>query len=754
MNFFMNKKQLRNNIRISGNALIPLMLCCLMVISHTAFAQYPGGSSYSASQYQADIESTDSGGGTWGEILRMNVRIEGSRAMFRITSKKGPFYNTDSVTVRAGSHNGPVIVAGKIPPGSEAAKLQLDLNNVASFPYSFFATITNDIGYAWVGPVRISKNETAAAEPPVLRDDSQTDNGSPQRPLIDESPEKATINSIVNITVTAGRTHSDDMVRIQCTASNSDNTPDDPYRSGWIYSGDTVKIPLTFRAEGTQAIFCNTLNNYGATSSLSQRTITVTPAQNFAAPPAPRSNFAATAPSYRAEPAPPLPAPARRRISSTPAPLVKVPAQGSVNLPITLKLTAGNDPQNRDLVRIGCFAEDSDRSEDSPYLSDWLPPGGKNEGTITFSSSGKKNIYCTSYSRQGVISSSTRKTISIRFANRAPGAPKISEYPSATDPGKTTYIAVTAGTDPDGDRVKVKCSAPDSSIAGNASYLSDWVESQETVTAALSFYPSGNKKISCVTIDSKNAESEKATRRIQVYAPPQQYIPPQQYTPPRQYTPQQQYTPPQYNQGRASSDYNFSNRSSRSSSPESCGPCQKQKEDSMSSYAPEKYSMKNKIEQRESTFNRPYIPNSSGQQNMQNMYQEPEPESQPALRGRVVYKSSGSAVRNALIKVWDAMSGRAYTATSDYNGAFEFNVFPKNLNGQIQASKGPDTSVIRAVQINAARPAVVDLTIIDRAARQPTPTIQQPLPPQQQWPQQQWPSKQAAPTRNGVWQFN
>ncbi|MCI5137843.1 MAG: hypothetical protein D3922_05385, partial [Candidatus Electrothrix sp. AR1] len=286
MNFLMNKTQLQNTIRIARSSLLLLIVCCCVVIGNNAFAQYPDSSPYSSAQYQVDIEATDSGGGTWGEILNMNARIEGSGVIFKITSKKGPFYNANSVSIRSGSHTGQIVATGKVPPGSEAAKLRLDLSAVTSFPHRFFATITNNVGYAWVGPIQISKNETTATREPVPWDDSQPVtqpvNGSngPQRPIINESPERTAINTAITLTVTAGQTHSNDMVRVQCTASSSDNTPSSPYRSDWMYSGDTINIPLTFHSTGTQAIFCNTLDSYGATSSLSQRTITVTPGRS------------------------------------------------------------------------------------------------------------------------------------------------------------------------------------------------------------------------------------------------------------------------------------------------------------------------------------------------------------------------------------------------------------------------------------------------------------------------------------------
>ncbi|MCI5125249.1 MAG: caspase family protein [Candidatus Electrothrix sp. AR5] len=122
---------------------------------------------------------------------------------------------------------------------------------------------------------KIPKNESIANNPSILQDNTQSSDG-PMRPVISEYPEKTVKNKAVSVDVTTGQTHSNDMVRVQCTASSSDNTLNNPYRSSWVYTGDVVSVPLVFRSAGTQAIFCNTLDSYGATSALSQRTITVT----------------------------------------------------------------------------------------------------------------------------------------------------------------------------------------------------------------------------------------------------------------------------------------------------------------------------------------------------------------------------------------------------------------------------------------------------------------------------------------------
>ncbi len=730
MNFLLNKSLLHTKIRTARSSLFLLIVCCCVVISNNALAQYPGNASYSLianqpslPQYHADIDATERGGGTWGEILKMNVRIQGAEAIFTITSKKGPFYNTNSVSIRSMSNNGSVVVAGKIPSGIEAAKLHLDLGTVTSFPHRFFATITNNVGYAWVGPVRIGKTGTSASTsvaPSETADfsprvDAPASTG-PQRPIISETPERTVANTAVSIAITTGQTQNNDMVRVQCTASSSDNTPNNPYRSGWMYGGDTVNVPLTFHTAGTQAIFCNTLDSYGATSSLSQRTISVGSRQRFSpshfsttpAPPrelseAPRPvalSFASPTPASPTPPAITPSAPIRRRISSTPAPLIKVAEQGTVNASMSVKVIAGHDSQNRDLVRIRCSADNSNRTAHDLYQSDWLPPEAEEKAMFVFYSPSKKNIYCTSYSRQGVVSPSTRKTVNIRFANQAPKQPRINEYPSDTYPGKATYISVTAGADPDGDQVKVQCSAADSNISKNAPYTSEWMTPLSTVDVAFSFYASGNKEITCVTVDRKNEKSEKSVRKIHVHSP--------------------QYKP------RSAPSYNF-NTTSPVTQEEDCA-CKHQDNSS--------FLQQNTSQQRGITFNQPYIPE---YQSQQNVVQRPEP--QPDLKGRVVYQSNRSPVQNALVKILNAMSGRAYTATTDYNGEFKINFAQGSFTGQIQATKGNSTSSIREVKINVEKPTMIDLTIIDRER-----------PVQQSRPQ--WPVQQAAPAHNSVWQFN
>ena len=832
MNFWIHNPLLQDKICTARSSLLLLIACCSMslLISNHAFAQYSAGnsgnSSYSFEQYYADIDATERGGGTWGDILQMNVSIQGSEALFTITSKKGPFYNTNSVSIRSGSHDGTVVIAGTIPSGSEAAQLRLNLDTVPSFPHRFFATITNDVGYAWVGYIQIRKNEAATGEvisnpQENIRADASSSvlssavsrvNNGPQRPLIDEAPERTVKNATINIAVTAGKVKSNDMVRVQCTASSSDNTLSNPYRSDWIYSGETIAVPLTFHVAGTQAIFCNTQDRQGETSSLSQRTIIVAPGQTFSTSPVrepapvvpepepvpspvfaqplpPRTPIATPVPVPVPVPVPnstplftptprPIPSnlPIRRRVTSTPAPIMKVPDTGRVNAQVSVKLTAGYDPQNKDLVRIHCTAEDSNRTNDDFYQSDWLPPKGKAKGTFVFYSPGEKNIYCTSYGRQGVISAAARSTISIRLANQAPNPPRISDRPYDAQLGEMIYIPVTAGSDVDSEQVRVKCSAEDSSITKNLPYISKWVPPLSEVNVALSFYTPGNKELTCITVDKKKAKSNKVTRKIHVHTP--QYNQPynQQYnqiynkpyskpynTPYQQEDNQRNYQQEDYQQNNQQSNQQSNQQNNRWGNQQSNQQYGNQQYGSDYNFSKQSVAPSSS-QGKDCPCTQNQAPSFS-QQNRTTVLQASA--KQPDLKGRVVFKSNQTPVQTAMVKILDAMSGRVYLAMTDYKGEFTFDFDQKNFTGQIQATKEENTSSIREMQLSANNPRAITLEIIDSVPttvqstqpRWPTQQTQQqqaaPAPAPAQWPvQQTMPPVRSTPAQNSVWQFN
>ncbi|MCI5221457.1 MAG: carboxypeptidase regulatory-like domain-containing protein [Candidatus Electrothrix sp. AR4] len=681
MNSFIKKQQLQNNTRKVRSGFFPFILCCFMVISNNAFAQYWDSQPSPQQQYHADIKNTADGGGTWGAILRLSARIKGSTANFEVTSKMGDFYNTNSVSIRSGSHTGVILTSGKITPGSKAAKLQLNLDAVSVFPHRFYATITNDRGQAWVGYVQISRVQAARnniTPPPVL--DSPQPTSGPDRPIISDNPTGAAVNTSVTIPVSAGNMRTADLVKIQCTASNSGSTRDNPYVSDWIYAGSTINASFTFYSTGPQSIFCNTHDSYGATSSLTQRMITVTRPQDIV---------------------PPAPVVTRPQNFAPPAPVITPPTQAEGETPVSILVAAGTPAygQPGDVVRISCTAEGSNRTNENPYISPTLQPGAVSDAMFIFYSAGTKDIYCAAYNRQGLSSPSSRGKITIRPENQVPFRPKISNSPYNAETGKTVYISVTAGNDLDGDQVRVKCSAQDSNIADNEPYLSEWVAPQSTVNAMLTFYSSGNQTISCVTHDRKGLTSDESIRKINIFRP--EIISHQDSCSCKH---------------KAPSAFNLNQFQKN---PDTCDVCGKKRTtDSMPLG--------------DITYSKPYIPSYT---NHTDYHQEINPVPSD-LKGQIVYNTTGAPVQHAGIKVWDPISGRIHTATTDFNGQYSLDLDSRNY--LIQATKGEFTSSIREIRINTAVPSVMDLTIMDRRRT---------ITPQRQW-------STPAPANNRVWQFN
>ncbi len=704
------QRQPRNSTRNIRSQLLTFVICCFMVISNNALAQHWDPDSLPG-QYHADLKTTDSGGGTWGAILRLSVQVQGSMAEFKITSKKGPFYNTDNVLIKSGTHDGSILVSGKITPGSEAAKIRLNLDTVPSYPHRFYASVTNERGQAWVGYVQISKESIALSrpEPSVsTRPSPSSPSRSPSRPVISNNPAEAAVNTPVNIPVAAGKIETGDVVKIQCTASNSNSTQSDPYSSDWTYAGSTVYAPFTFYSTGPQTVFCNTLDSYGTTSSLAQRTILVTLDQDIA-----RSSGIATATSS----------------GTPPSPVIKNPLKAIARTPVSVAVIAGIDPYGRhnELVKISCAAKDSNRTDNAPYISPKLNPGEASDAMFIFSSEGSKEIYCTAYNRQGAASSSTKQKITIKSDNRSPLHPELSDYPYNTITGKATYISVTAGNDPDGGQVRVQCSVKDSNITGNAPYLSKWVAPRGKVSAGLTFYSTGVQKISCVTLDRKGAKSKAAVRKINVSRPAP--FPISRPTFPATSEPSDNCScNSKTNERPAFNPNQFQAQAPAPASTSStCNVCNKNK----AAATPRQ----NKIK-----FTSPYMPS-------QNKYKAYQPKLQmttPQLRGDVVYNSNGSPVQNGEIKVWDPISGRAQTATTDFNGQFSLDL--ANRTYLIQATKGEFTSSITELSIKGSIPAVINLRIMDKQDRQGSTMMRQwstPLKPK------------ATPSRkNSIWQFN
>jgi hypothetical protein len=96
----------------------------------------------------------------------------------------------------------------------------------------------------------------------------------------------------------------------------------------------------------------------------------------------------------------------------------------------------------------------------------------------------------------------------------APASPTISAPGTATQ-NAPVNISVTRGVDPEGDQVKVECTASGSSYASSP-YASPLGSGGSSVTFSVNFTATGSQNISCVSVDSNGNRSAAATRIITV----------------------------------------------------------------------------------------------------------------------------------------------------------------------------------------------------------------------------------------------
>lgn len=202
------------------------------------------------------------------------------------------------------------------------------------------------------------------------------------------------------------------------------------------------------------------------------------------------------------------PAPGMPTISSS-------PSSAKVGTTVSIAVTRGTDPEG-DKVKVNCTAEDSDRFN-TPWSSALGTGGTSATATFTFSATGTKTIWCTSYDEVGEGSSTRTRTISI-FANRPPSTPTISSSPTSAIKGVPVNVTVTRGTDPDGDNVKVECTAQDSDR-----FTTPWISSFGTggtsATATFTFSAAGIKTIWCSSFDGSGAGGQDVNRTIDVQNP-------------------------------------------------------------------------------------------------------------------------------------------------------------------------------------------------------------------------------------------
>ena len=169
--------------------------------------------------------------------------------------------------------------------------------------------------------------------------------------------------------------------------------------------------------------------------------------------------------------------------------------------------------RNGGLVRLRCVAEDSDRPKSRPYESGWIRTGDTVEAPFRFNSPGEKRISCVTLD-SCCASPAVSRLILVEERNRRPYAPRISSKPAEVRLKVPAPIPVLPGEDPDGDQVKVECSADDA-----RPFSSGWFNSPQWTDAVFTFEQPGSKRISCRTLDRRGAVSRTTERVIEVTAP-------------------------------------------------------------------------------------------------------------------------------------------------------------------------------------------------------------------------------------------
>lgn len=422
----------------------------LLICSAAAFAGYT-----------ASPSSTTSGGGTWGSILRMSASISGTQATFTISKQSGTFTSSGTMYLREGSITGTIRGSKSVAAGASSTSIPLTLSGTSS--RSFYARYeSSGGGYAWVGPITISFS-----------------NSSPGAPSISSSPTSARVSITVSVSVTRGTDANGDQVKVRCTAIDSNRTDASPYDSGLGTAGSSATATFVFNASGTKTIYCTSFDQYGAGSSTSNRTISVT------------TNRAPTTPT----------------ISSSPSSI-------RVGDPVNISVTRGTDADG-DQVKVRCTAQDSNRTDASPYDSGFGTGGTSVTASFIFNTTGTKTIWCASFDEYGAGGTTSQRTISV-VANRAPTAPTISSSPASALRGTSVGVSVTRGIDPDGDDVKVQCTATGSDRTDASPYISTFATGGTSTTATFVFSTTGVQHIYCASFDRAGLNSPTAERTIQV----------------------------------------------------------------------------------------------------------------------------------------------------------------------------------------------------------------------------------------------
>ena len=310
----------------------------------------------------------------------------------------------------------------------------------------------------------------------------------PTTPTV-SAPSSGSVGVAVSVSVTAGTDPNGDSVRAVCWSSGSNYaSSSSPWTSSWVSGGSTVSGSFTWNSVGTKTVTCYTEDTGGLDSGNDSDTI------NLTDPP-----VAPTAPS------------------------VSAPSSGTTGSPVTISVTTGTDA-NGDSVHAVCWSSGSDYpSSSSPWTSSWVSSGSTVSASFTWTNDGNHTVTCHTEDTTGLTSGNDSDTITTGSVPTSPDPPSVNA-PASGDVGTPVAVSVTAGSDPNGDSVRVVCWSADSNYANSSSpWTSSWVSGGDSVSASLTWSADGTKTITCYTEDIGGLASANATDAIainDVQAPP------------------------------------------------------------------------------------------------------------------------------------------------------------------------------------------------------------------------------------------
>lgn len=238
-----------------------------------------------------------------------------------------------------------------------------------------------------------------------------------------------------------------------------------------------IPLDLTYFRNETKTFYATTAN-----SERKAGPITVTH----------RANSAPTAPSFRS-----------------------LPSSAMKGESVNIGLRRGTDPDG-DKVKIHLTAENSNRTDSSPWKSSFSSGGNTTTGDVTFYRSGTQRIWITSFDESGAASSTVERTITVKNPNSAPSSPSFSSLPSSAMKDVGVNIGLRRGTDPDGDKVKIHLTAENSNRTNSSPWKSSFSSGGSSSTANVTFYRSGTQRIWITSFDESGAVSSTVERTIMI----------------------------------------------------------------------------------------------------------------------------------------------------------------------------------------------------------------------------------------------